>query len=190
MNVIRLLVYGAIRELGAAHGYAVRRQLDNWHVETWAKVRSGSVYHAIGQLQKEGKLVERGREDGERGADRTAFALTHDGEAEFFGLLEEALGSFELTHLSAGIAFLDLLAPERARMLLVALHDRLTANRDHLTRLAAATTRQKTAPRTSDLLELWIGYLEVTARAVDQLSADFASDGTAETKAHAGGQAK
>lgn len=169
MNVTRLLVLGTIRHLGSAHGYAVRRQLDDWRVETWTTVRSGSVYHALGQLQKEAKLATSGSEAGARGAERTVFSLTPSGETEFSSLLEEALGSFDLTQLSAGIAFLDQLPSERAQNLLTALHDRLSANKDFLLRLAEKVPNEHAVPRTADLLDLWIGYLDATAQSVARL---------------------
>ncbi|WP_170984360.1 PadR family transcriptional regulator [Rhodoligotrophos defluvii] len=169
MSVVRLLVLGTIRHLGTAHGYAVRQQLEDWRVETWTTVRSGSVYHAIGQLQKEGKLRAVGSEAGARGADRVAFSLTRNGETEFFSLLEDALGSFELTHLSAGVAFLSQLPVERSQALLSELRDKLRANRDFLSRLAAEAPKDGAVPNTGDLLDLWINYLDAIANSVERL---------------------
>lgn len=176
MNVTRLLVLGTIRHLGTAHGYAVRRQLEDWRVETWTTVRSGSVYHALAQLHKEGKLETSGSEVGERGAERTVFSLAPDGETEFFSLLEKALGSFDLPQLSAGIAFLGQLSPDRAEDLLASLYERLNANKEFLQKLAEGMSDDQAVPRTGDLLDLWAGYLEATARSVDRLKSKIVSE--------------
>lgn len=176
MNVTRLLVLGTIRHLGTAHGYALRRQLDDWRVETWTTVRSGSVYHALGQLHKEGKLATCGSEAGARGTERTVFSLTPDGETEFIFLLEKALGSFDLPQLSAGIAFLGQLPPDRAQSLLMSLYDRLTANKVFLQKLAENIPNDQAVPRTTDLLDLWASNLEATARSVARLKSKIASD--------------
>lgn len=176
MNVTRLLVLGTIRYLGTAHGYAVRRQLDDWRVETWTTVRSGSVYHALGQLQKEGKLATSGSEAGARGTERTVFSLTSKGETEFFSLLEKALGSFDLPQLSAGIAFIGQLSPDRSQSLLVSLHERLNANMGFLQKLAEDMPNDQAVPRTADLLSLWAGHLEATAQSVARLRSKLASE--------------
>ena len=47
MNVVRLLVLGVIRELGRCHGYAIRQTLEEWQVQTWSRLHSGSIYHAL-----------------------------------------------------------------------------------------------------------------------------------------------
>ena len=176
MNVTRLLVLGTIRYLGAAHGYALRRQLDDWRVETWTTVRSGSVYHALGQLHKEGKLATCGSEAGARGTERTVFSLTPSGETEFFSLLELALESFDLPQLSAGIAFLGQLPPSRAQSLLASLYERLTANKVFLQKLAENTANDQAVPRTADLLDLWAGNLEATAQSVSRLKSKIANE--------------
>ncbi|MFJ6322232.1 MULTISPECIES: PadR family transcriptional regulator [unclassified Rhizobium] len=176
MNVTRLLILGTIRYLGMAHGYALRRQLDDWRVETWTTVRSGSIYHALGQLHKEGKLATSGRESGARGTERTVFSLTHEGTTEFFSLLEKAVGSFDLPELSAGIAFVGQLPPERAQSLLVSLHARLNANKTFLQKLSENMPNDQAVPRTADLLDLWTGYLEATARSVARLERKIASE--------------
>lgn len=169
MSAVRLLVLGAIRQLGTAHGYAVRRQLENWHVETWTTVRSGSIYHAIGQLHKEGKLEAHGSQTGERGSERLMFSITAAGEEEFFVLLDKALSRFELSELSTGIAFIGELPPAKAKRLLDDLHKRLCANRDHLAALAASTPHEGGAPRLYDLLGIWHAYLDTTASSVKRL---------------------
>ncbi|MDB5059778.1 MAG: hypothetical protein JWO59_3250, partial [Chloroflexi bacterium] len=79
MSVIRLVVLGVIRMRGQAHGYAVHRELLSWRVETWTTVKPGSIYHALKQLAKEGKLRAAGTEESTEGPGRTLYALTHEG---------------------------------------------------------------------------------------------------------------
>lgn len=45
MTAIRLLVLGAVRRHGRAHGYQVRADLESWGAHEWARATSSSVYH-------------------------------------------------------------------------------------------------------------------------------------------------
>jgi hypothetical protein len=102
--------------------------------------------------------------------------LTPSGETEFFSLLELALESFDLPQLSAGTAFIGQLPPGRAQSLLASLHERLTANKVFLQKLAENMPNEQAVPRTADLLDLWVGNLEATARSVDRLKSKIASE--------------
>src|SRR5690606_17475988 len=90
--------------------------------------------------------------------------------------LEEALGSFDLPQLSAGIAFLGQLSPSRAEDLLASLHERLSANKEFLQKLGADMPDDQAVPRTVDLLDLWASYLEATARSVNRLKSKIARE--------------
>lgn len=52
----RLLVLGVVRGFGRAHGYLVNHELQDLLVKDWANIRSGSIYHALKQMTKEGLL--------------------------------------------------------------------------------------------------------------------------------------
>ncbi|NUT10617.1 MAG: PadR family transcriptional regulator, partial [Nonomuraea sp.] len=54
MSATRLLVLGVVRLHGRAHGYLVGSELESWEAGQWAGLRSGSIYHALRQLAKEG----------------------------------------------------------------------------------------------------------------------------------------
>ncbi|MBE1582569.1 PadR family transcriptional regulator [Nonomuraea angiospora] len=56
MSATRLLVLGVVRLHGQAHGYLVGSELESWEAGQWAGLRSGSIYHALRQLAKEGLL--------------------------------------------------------------------------------------------------------------------------------------
>src|SRR4051812_37431045 len=109
MSDVRLFVLGVVRLRGQAHGYAVHRELRAWNVEAWTDVKLGSIYHALKQLTKEGKLRTAGMEDSTAGPERTLYALTADGVDELRRLVDAALGSVRLETLSAGAAFMQTL---------------------------------------------------------------------------------
>jgi DNA-binding PadR family transcriptional regulator len=168
---VTLLVLGVVRLHGEAHGYAVRRELEGWHVETWTSVKPGSIYHALHQLAKEGKLQDLGAEASPAGPGRTRYALTPAGELEFLGLVEAALGSFDHQELGAGVAFMTALPSPRVIALLQDLRRRALANRDHLAALAPSQPPAEHPPHMRDLLALWSGNLDATARWAAQLLA-------------------
>lgn len=170
MNVVRLLVLGALRETGPAHGYAIGQLLDDWQVQTWTNLRSGSVYHALQQMAKEGLIMAGEPETGDRGPGKTRFAITDAGRASFFALLREALSSFDLIELSSGLAFLDAL-PDEGRELLAETKARLEENALRLQKIAATTSNEKGAPRTQDLLGLWSANLAATAGSLEKILA-------------------
>lgn len=163
MSVVRLLVLGVVRTRGRAHGYAVRRELLSWRVETWTEVKPGSIYHALRQLAKEGKLREAGTEESGEGPARMPYELTREGEAEFYELLEAALSSFRLEELGAGVAFIQALPRRRAIVLLREQHRRATETSDGLEGLITQFPHRDEPPHTRDLLSLWSGAIAATA---------------------------
>ncbi|NEE20007.1 PadR family transcriptional regulator, partial [Streptomyces sp. SID7499] len=54
MSAIRLLVLGAVRMHGRAHGYQVRNDLEYWGAHEWSNAKPGSIYHALKQMAKQG----------------------------------------------------------------------------------------------------------------------------------------
>ncbi|MBN9504088.1 MAG: transcriptional regulator [Armatimonadetes bacterium 55-13] len=163
MAVVRLLVLGMVRLKGRTHGYAVHQELVAWHVETWTRVKPGSIYHALKQLTKEEKLNEVGREPSEEGPGRTLYELTEAGEAEFIQLLESALGSFDLEELGTGVAFMECLPRRRVIEILKDQHRRAMTTRNGLEAMAPKFAHVRDAPHTSDLLSLWSGSLAANA---------------------------
>ncbi|WP_437733945.1 PadR family transcriptional regulator [Sorangium sp. So ce1335] len=163
MSVVRLLVLGVIRMHRRAHGYAVHRELLSWKVETWTSVKPGSIYHALKQLTKEGKLRAVGTEESAEGPGRTLYELTQEGEGELRQLLDAALSSFQMEELGAGVAFMQTLPRRHVIDLLRAQHRRATENRDYLETLIPSFPRRDEPPHTQDLLALWIGGLAATA---------------------------
>ncbi|MCX5411746.1 PadR family transcriptional regulator [Streptomyces sp. NBC_00059] len=127
MSAIRLLVLGAVRQHGRAHGYQVRNDLEFWGAHEWSNAKPGSIYHALKQMAKQGLLLAHETAPSTAGGPpRTEYEITEQGTREFFALLRDSLTSYDrsVDVLSAGIGFIvDL---ERAEAVAL-LHERVTA---------------------------------------------------------------
>ncbi|HET6855803.1 MAG TPA: PadR family transcriptional regulator [Streptomyces sp.] len=109
MSAIRLLVLGAVRQHGRAHGYQVRNDLEFWGAHEWSNAKPGSIYHALKQLAKQGMLhAHEIAPSTVGGPPRTEYELTGKGDEEFFKLLREALTTYDqkMDVLSAGVGFI------------------------------------------------------------------------------------
>jgi DNA-binding PadR family transcriptional regulator len=117
MSTTRLLVLGVVSGYGTAHGYLVHNELVSWGADEWANVKWGSIYHALRQLTKEGKLEAMPAEDG---SGRVDYRLTPSGEETFHALLRTALSDAgpHADLLAAGLAFLAALPRTEAIELL------------------------------------------------------------------------
>ncbi|MEU6325727.1 PadR family transcriptional regulator [Streptomyces sp. NPDC047049] len=108
MSAIRLLVLGAVRQHGRAHGYQVRNDLEYWGAHEWSNAKPGSIYHALKQMARQGLLHAHDIAPSTVGGPpRTEYELTAAGEAEYFALLRAALAQHDqkVDVLSAGIGF-------------------------------------------------------------------------------------
>jgi DNA-binding PadR family transcriptional regulator len=127
MSAIRLLVLGAVRQHGRAHGYMVRNDLEFWGAHEWSNAKPGSIYHALKQLAKQNMLLAHETAPSTAGGPpRTEYELTGDGEAEFMRLLRHALTAVDEKQdmLTSGVGFLVDLPREEAIAL---LRQRITA---------------------------------------------------------------
>lgn len=109
MSSIRLLVLGAVRQHGRAHGYQVRNDLEYWGAHEWSNAKPGSIYHALKQMAKQGVLLAHEVAPSTVGGPpRTEYELTDAGREEFFRLLREALASYDqkMDVLSAALGFM------------------------------------------------------------------------------------
>lgn len=121
MSAIRLLVLGAVRQHGRAHGYQVRNDLEFWGAGRWANAKPGSIYHALKAMAGQGLLVVHDTAPSEAGGPpRTEYEVTPEGEGEFFRLLREALAVPRQRRdlLTAGVGFLVDLPRDEAVALL------------------------------------------------------------------------
>ncbi|MES4902636.1 MULTISPECIES: PadR family transcriptional regulator [unclassified Streptomyces] len=109
MSAIRLLVLGAVRQHGRAHGYQVRNDLEFWGAHEWSNAKPGSIYHALKQMAKQGLMVAHDVAPSTAGGPpRTEYELTDAGEEEYFRLLREALVRHDqkIDELTAGVGFI------------------------------------------------------------------------------------
>ncbi|MET8474379.1 PadR family transcriptional regulator [Streptomyces sp. NPDC006422] len=96
MSAIRLLVLGAVRQHGRAHGYQVRNDLEYWGAHEWSNAKPGSIYHALKQMAKQGLL--RAHEIAPStagGPPRTEYELTERGQEEYLSLVRASLTSYD-----------------------------------------------------------------------------------------------
>ncbi|MGC4947195.1 PadR family transcriptional regulator [Streptomyces sp. DT224] len=109
MSAIRLLVLGAVRQHGRAHGYQVRNDLEYWGAHEWSNAKPGSVYHALKQLAKQDMLLAHEVAPSTAGGPpRIEYEITERGTEEYFALLRASLTSYDqrMDVLSAGIGFI------------------------------------------------------------------------------------
>ncbi|MFE1591175.1 PadR family transcriptional regulator [Nocardia sp. NPDC058705] len=109
MSAIRLLVLGAVRQHGRAHGYQVRNDLEFWGAHEWSNAKPGSIYHALKQLAKQDLLVAHEVAPSTVGGPpRVEYEITDKGTGEYLTLLRQALTSYDqkMDMLSAGIGFM------------------------------------------------------------------------------------
>ncbi|MEV7831906.1 PadR family transcriptional regulator [Streptomyces subrutilus] len=121
MSAIRLLVLGAVRQHGRAHGYQVRNDLAFWGAHEWTNAKPGSIYHALKQMAKQGVLVAHEVAPSTVGGPpRVEYEINDKGNEEFFTLLREALSSHEQKSdvISAGLGFIVDLPRDEAVALL------------------------------------------------------------------------
>lgn len=96
MSAIRLLVLGAVRQHGRAHGYQVRNDLEYWGAHEWSNAKPGSIYHALKQMAKQGLLhAHEIAPSTAGGPPRTEYEITPAGDEEYFALLREALVAYD-----------------------------------------------------------------------------------------------
>ncbi|MDT0322990.1 PadR family transcriptional regulator [Streptomyces millisiae] len=121
MSVIRLLVLGAVRQHGRAHGYQVRNDLEFWGAHEWSNAKPGSIYHALKQMAKQGLLIAHETAPSPAGGPpRTEYELTDAGEEAYLDMLRESLRAHDqrIDVLTAGVGFIVDLPREEAIELL------------------------------------------------------------------------
>ncbi|MYY86910.1 MULTISPECIES: PadR family transcriptional regulator [unclassified Streptomyces] len=121
MSAIRLLVLGAVRQHGRAHGYQVRNDLEYWGAHEWSNAKPGSIYHALKQLAKQGMLrAHEVAPSTAGGPPRTEYEITEQGTEEFLILLRESLTMYDQRPdiLTAALGFMVDLPREEAVALL------------------------------------------------------------------------
>ncbi|MFI2209918.1 PadR family transcriptional regulator [Streptomyces sp. NPDC020141] len=169
MSAIRLLVLGAVRQHGRAHGYQVRNDLEFWGAHEWSNAKPGSIYHALKQMAKQGLLrAHEVAPSTAGGPPRTEYEVTAQGDEEYLRLLREALTAYDqkMDVLSAGVGFIvDL---ERAEAVGL-LRERVRAMREWRSSVTEYYTPEEgpgSLGHIGEIMNLWVS------------SADFGSEWT------------
>jgi DNA-binding PadR family transcriptional regulator len=159
MSAIRLLVLGAVRQHGRAHGYQVRGDLEYWGAHEWSNAKPGSIYHALKQMAKQGLLhAHEIAPSTAGGPPRTEYEITDKGTEEYFTLLREALVARDrsIDVLSAAIGFMvDLERAEVVRLLGERLR-RLAEWRDTVTEHYVPEDGPEKLGHIGEIMNMWV----------------------------------
>lgn len=172
MTSLRLLVLGALRRRGRAHGYQVRTDLEAWGAHEWSTASSGSVYHALKSMARHGLLAAHETVASTAGGPpRIEYELTETGEREYLALLGRALSGHDraLDVLTAAVGLIEDLPRDDALRLLreraAAMHEWRAAITEHL----PEGTDLDTWGPVGEVLGLWLTTADTGARWTDRL---------------------
>ncbi|MFI6057639.1 PadR family transcriptional regulator [Streptomyces sp. NPDC051286] len=159
MSAIRLLVLGAVRQHGRAHGYQVRNDLEYWGAHEWSNAKPGSVYHALKQMAKQGLLIAHEIAPSTAGGPpRTEYEITDKGTEEYLSLLRAALTSYDqkMDVLSAGIGFIVDLERSEAVALLKERVAGLAAWRASVTEYYTPEDGPESLGHIGEIMNMWV----------------------------------
>ncbi|MEV6795301.1 PadR family transcriptional regulator [Streptomyces sp. NPDC051320] len=159
MSAIRLLVLGAVRQHGRAHGYQVRNDLEYWGAHEWSNAKPGSIYHALKQLAKQGSLLAHEIAPSTAGGPpRTEYEITSTGRAEYFRLLREALVTYDqkMDVMSAALGFIVDLERAEAVGLLNERVRAIEAWRTEVTRHYIPEQGPQQLGHIGEIMNLWV----------------------------------
>ncbi|PBC62515.1 transcriptional regulator [Streptomyces sp. Tue6028] len=159
MSAIRLLVLGAVRQHGRAHGYQVRNDLEYWGAHEWSNAKPGSIYHALKQMAKQGLLhAHEIAPSTAGGPPRTEYEITDAGTEEFLRLLRESLVSYDqkMDIQSAAIGFLVDLSRDEAVALLKERIRRIEAWRAAVTEHYIPEDGPEQLGHIGEIMNLWV----------------------------------
>ncbi|MEU2823210.1 PadR family transcriptional regulator [Streptomyces bacillaris] len=159
MSAIRLLVLGAVRMHGRAHGYQVRNDLEYWGAHEWSNAKPGSIYHALKQMAKQGLLLAHETAPSTAGGPpRTEYEVTEEGLAEYRTLLRDAIRSYDqnLDVLSAAIGFIVDLPRDEAVALLKERVEGIKEWRDSVTEYYTPEEGPQSLGHIGEIMNLWV----------------------------------
>ncbi|WP_280454981.1 PadR family transcriptional regulator [Nocardia brasiliensis] len=178
MSAVRLLVLGAVRRRGRAHGYQVRADLESWGAHEWAGVKSGSVYHALKTMTAEHLLIAHETTASTTGGPpRIEYETTDAGQQAYIGLLRAALAQRDprLDVLAAAVGLIDDLPRAEAIELLRQRAEQMARWRASITEHLSPGTDLDTWGPVGEVLGLWLhtadSRAEWTQRLIDRLAA-------------------
>ena len=85
---VRLFILGFLKQQDA-HGYELKKKLEEWGMENWANLNWSSVYHALRQMEKEGLIEKKKVVDNQNRPAKAVYSILESGEQEFFRLLRK-----------------------------------------------------------------------------------------------------
>jgi DNA-binding PadR family transcriptional regulator len=145
----RLVILGLLKRQNL-HGYELKHIIEK-HMGDWTKIAFGSIYFALGKLQKEGFVepVETVSE-GNRPS-RTVYRITDSGEEEFLRLLRAVWSDPEQQYYSIdiGVGFMQALPAEEIRSLLVERVAVLASTVEYIRRHKEEQMTQPNVPRSA-----------------------------------------
>ncbi|MCY6372633.1 PadR family transcriptional regulator [Clostridium ganghwense] len=72
------------------HGYEIQKFIQGNHMDSWTKIQSGSIYYALGKLEKQG-LIELLKKEEVKAKGRKVYKITDKGKQELEECLKEEL---------------------------------------------------------------------------------------------------
>ncbi|MFD4235896.1 PadR family transcriptional regulator [Streptomyces sp. NPDC058542] len=159
MSAIRLLVLGAVRMHGRAHGYQVRNDLEYWGAHEWSNAKPGSIYHALKQMAKQGLLLAHETAPSTVGGPpRTEYEVTDEGLAEYRTLLRDAIRAYDQNTdvLSAAIGFIVDLPREEAVGLLKERIEAIEGWRESVTEYYTPEAGPESLGHIGEIMNLWV----------------------------------
>ncbi|SBU91463.1 DNA-binding transcriptional regulator, PadR family [Streptomyces sp. Ncost-T6T-1] len=159
MSAIRLLVLGAVRMHGRAHGYQVRNDLEYWGAHEWSNAKPGSIYHALKQMAKQGLLLAHETAPSTAGGPpRTEYEVTEKGLDEYRALLRDAIRSYDrnMDVLSAAVGFIVDLPREEAVALLKERIEGIREWRDAVTEYYTPEEGPESLGHIGEIMNLWV----------------------------------
>ncbi|MFF5703552.1 PadR family transcriptional regulator [Streptomyces sp. NPDC012794] len=159
MSAIRLLVLGAVRQHGRAHGYQVRNDLEYWGAHEWSNAKPGSIYHALKQMAKEGLLLAHEVAPSTVGGPpRVEYEITEQGTEEYLTQLRQALTSYDqkMDVLSAGVGFIVDLPRDEAVALLRERIERLQQWRSSVTEYYTPENGPGQLGHIGEIMNMWL----------------------------------
>jgi DNA-binding PadR family transcriptional regulator len=117
LGIWEIAVLTLLRQ-GPMHPYQMRRLLKARHKDEILSLRHGSLYHAIGRLERAGRIaVEATSREGKR-PERTTYRITEAGEADLLDAVRKmiAVPRHEANDFMAAVSSLVHLEPGEARL--------------------------------------------------------------------------
>lgn len=124
------------------HPYEMQRVLRARHKDEVLGLKKGSLYHAIGRLERRRSIEARETEREGKRPERTVYAITETGKEELFGRLRShiSIPKQEPTDFMASVSFLVYMQPDDAATQLAARAERLRTEVETLGQTIAAVT--------------------------------------------------